>query len=72
MINKYRFFLRNYYIIDVFLYHALLIHLTLIDAEDLGLSSIVILLKHPVIFKLNIINKNNKINFFKSITSNSV
>ena len=56
----------------MFLYHALLIHLTVADAEDLGLSSIAVLLKHPVIFKLNIINKNNKINFFKSITSNYV
>lgn len=47
-------------------------HLTLADVEDLGLSSIAILLKHPVIFKPNIINKNNNIIFFKSITSNFV
>lgn len=54
---------RNYCITYVFLYHALLMRLTLADVEDLGLSSIAILLKHSVTFKLNVINKNNNIIF---------
>ncbi len=63
--NIFIFRLTNY-----FLYHAFLIHFTLASVKKLELSRVSILLEHPVIFKVNITNKNNNINFFNSITSN--
>ncbi|PFT88175.1 hypothetical protein COK66_26820 [Bacillus cereus] len=56
----------NYYITYVFLYHALLMHLTFLDIEGLELSlGIAISLEHPAIFKQNVANKDNNINLFK-------
>ncbi|PGU78963.1 hypothetical protein COD76_22630 [Bacillus cereus] len=56
----------NYYITYVFLYHALLMHLTFLDIEGLELSlGIAISLEHPAIFKQNVATKDNNINLFK-------
>lgn len=56
----------NYYITYVFLYHALLMHLTFLGVKDLELSlGVAISLEHPAIFKQNVANKDTNINLFQ-------